>query len=134
LSSLKVKHPEAKIIVHPESAYTVVEMADVVGSTTQLIHAVQSLDSQTFIVATDNRIFYKMQQAAPDKTLIEAPTGGVGASCTMCAHCSWMAMNSLQGIVNVLENGGNEIEVEEKVRIKAFKSTQRLLDFAASMN
>lgn len=132
LSALKQKHPEAKVLVHPESAYTVVEMADVVGSTTQLINAVKSLDTNTFIVATDNRIFYKMQQAAPDKLLIEAPTGGAGANCTMCAHCSWMAMNSLQGILKVLENGGNEITIDEAVRVKAYESTQRLLDFAAS--
>ncbi|MCU7801326.1 MAG: quinolinate synthase NadA [gamma proteobacterium symbiont of Lucinoma myriamae] len=132
LLALKEKHPEAKILVHPESSYTVVEMADVVGSTTQLINAVKSMDADTFIVATDNRIFYKMQQAAPDKKLIEAPTGGVGASCTMCAHCSWMAMNSLQGILNVLEQDINHVNVEESVRLKAFASTQRLLDFAAA--
>ncbi|NOQ80551.1 MAG: quinolinate synthase NadA, partial [Gammaproteobacteria bacterium] len=89
-------------------------------------------DAKTFIVATENRIFYKMQQAAPDKKLIEAPTGGVGASCTMCAHCSWMAMNSLQGILNVLEQDINHVNVEESVRLKAFASTQRLLDFAAA--
>lgn len=134
LLALKQKHPGAKILVHPESSYTVVEMADVVGSTTQLINAVQSMDSQTFIVATDNRIFYKMQQAAPDKTLIEAPTGGVGASCTMCAHCSWMAMNSLQGILNVLESKANEVFVNEAVRLRAYESTQRMLDFAAKQS
>ncbi len=133
LETLKQKHPDAKILVHPESAYTVVKMADVVGSTTQLINAVQNMDAQTFIVATDNRIFYKMQEAAPDKTLIEAPTGGVGASCTMCAHCSWMAMNSLQGILDILESGKNEVFVDESVRLKAYESTQRLLDFTASL-
>ncbi len=132
LLALKEKHPDARILVHPESSYTVVEMADVVGSTTQLIDAVKSMPDQTFIVATDNRIFYKMQQAAPEKNLIEAPTGGIGATCTMCAHCSWMAMNTLQGILNVLEQGTNEIYVEESVRLKAFEATQRLLDFAAS--
>lgn len=132
LLALKEKHPDARILVHPESSYTVVEMADVVGSTTQLIDAVKSMPAQTFIVATDNRIFYKMQQAAPEKNLIEAPTGGIGATCTMCAHCSWMAMNTLQGILNVLEQGTNEIYVEESVRLKAFEATQRLLDFAAS--
>lgn len=132
LLALKEKHQDAKILVHPESSYTVVEMADVVGSTTQLINAVKSMDAKIFIVATDNRIFYKMQQAAPDKKLIEAPTGGVGGSCTMCAHCSWMAMNSLQCILNVLENDINHIHVEESIRLKAFESTQRLLDFAAA--
>lgn len=133
LLALKKQHPDAKILVHPESAYTVVEMADVVGSTTQLINAVQNMPDKTFIVATDNRIFYKMQESAPDKILIEAPTGGIGATCTMCAHCSWMAMNTLQGILDVLEQGTNEVEVEESVRLKAFESTQRLLDFAASI-
>jgi quinolinate synthase len=132
LLSLKQKYPDAKILVHPESAYTVVEMADVVGSTTQLINAVKTMDARTFIVATDNRIFYKMQQAAPEKNLLEAPTGGVGASCTMCAHCSWMAMNTLQGVLDVLKTGKNEIFVKESVRIKAAQSTQRLMDFAAS--
>jgi quinolinate synthase len=133
LLSLKEKYPDAKILVHPESPYTVVEMADKVGSTTQLIDAVTSMPDQTFIVATDNRIFYKMQQAAPHKILIEAPTGGVGATCTMCAHCSWMAMNTLQDILNVLEQGHNEIILEEKIRRQALISTQRLLDFATTL-
>ncbi|MCU7938868.1 MAG: quinolinate synthase NadA [gamma proteobacterium symbiont of Bathyaustriella thionipta] len=133
LLALKENNPDAKILVHPESSYTVVEMADVVGSTTQLINAVKTMPDKTFIVATDNRIFYKMQQAAPEKQLIEAPTGGVGATCTMCAHCSWMAMNSLQGILDVLEQDSNHIHVEESVRLKAFASTQRLLDFAATL-
>lgn len=133
LLALKDKFPNAKVLVHPESPYTVVEMADIVGSTTQLIEAVQSMPDKKFIVATDNRIFYKMQQAAPDKMLIEAPTGGVGATCTMCAHCSWMAMNTLQGILKVLEENSNEVQVEESIRLKAFASTQRLLDFAATI-
>jgi quinolinate synthase len=134
LLKLKQKHPDAKILVHPESAYTVVEMADIVGSTTQLINAVKTMDANTFIVATDNRIFYKMKQSAPDKSLIEAPTGGIGATCTMCAHCSWMAMNSLQGVYDVLLKGGNEIFVDEDIRVKAYASTQRMLDFAATIS
>lgn len=133
LLKLKQKHPDARILVHPESAYSIVEMADVVGSTTQLINAVKSIDASTFIVATDNRIFYKMQQSAADKTLIEAPTGGIGATCTMCAHCSWMAMNSLQGVYDVLLKGGNEIFVDEDIRTKAYASTQRMLDFATTL-
>lgn len=133
LMQLKQKHPRAKILVHPESPYTLVEMADIVGSTTQLIEAVKNLDSEEFIVATDNRIFYKMQQAMPHKRLIEAPTGGVGATCTMCAHCAWMAMNSLSGIRRILEQECNEIFVPEPVRQQACYATQRLLDFAEQL-
>ncbi|MAK92489.1 MAG: quinolinate synthase, partial [Oleibacter sp.] len=95
LEDLKKVHPEAAILVHPESPQSVVEMADAVGSTSQLIKAAQSLPNETLIVATDKAIFYKMQQAAPGKLLIEAPTAGNGATCRSCAHCPWMGMNGL---------------------------------------
>jgi len=134
LGRLKALHPEAGVLVHPESPEDVIDMADVVGSTTQLIKATQRLKNREFIVATDNGIFYKMKQAAPGKTFIEAPTGGVGATCTSCAHCPWMAMNGLHNLLNVLETGENEIHVEESVRVKALRSTQRMIDFAKTLN
>ena len=105
-------------------------MADVVGSTTQLIKATTELSNREFIVATDNGIFYKMKEAAPDKKFMEAPTGGAGATCTSCAHCPWMAMNGLHNLLRVLETGENEIHVDEAVRVKAVESTQRMIDFA----
>jgi hypothetical protein len=72
-----------------------VAQADVVGSTTQLINAAQTMDATTFIVATDNGILHKMRMAAPGKHFIEAPTAGNSATCKSCAHCPWMAMNGL---------------------------------------
>ena len=107
-------------------------MADVVGSTTTLIEATKTLPNKSFIVATDKRIFYKMRQSAPDKEFIEAPTGGEGATCKSCAHCPWMAMNGLHNLAAVLDTGDNEIHVEESIRKKAYRSTKRMLDFAAS--
>jgi quinolinate synthase len=130
LWQLKRQYPEAAVLVHPESPASVIDAADVVGSTTQLIRAAQTLPHRTMIVATDNAIFYKMRQAAPGKTLIEAPTGGAGATCRSCAHCPWMAMNDLHSLAQVLETGANEVHVDEAVRIKALRSTQRMLDFA----
>jgi len=124
-------HPDAGVLVHPESPAKVIELADVVGSTTQLIKALNKLPNKEFIVATDKGIFYKMTEAAPDRTLIEAPTGGVGGTCTSCAHCPWMAMNGLHNLAQVLETGDNEIHVDETVRKEALRSTQRMLDFAA---
>ena len=131
MRELKQKYPQAAILVHPESPAEVIAMADVVGSTSQLIAAARDLPNQQLIVGTDNGIFYKMQQAAPDKELIEAPTGGTGASCRSCGHCPWMAMNDLPDLARVLETGANEIHVPEAIRIKALRSTQRMLDFAA---
>ena len=129
LQDLKKVYPEAAILVHPESPEAVVELADVVGSTSQLIAAAKELPNKQCIVATDRGIFYKMQQAAPDKELIAAPTAGEGATCRSCANCPWMAMNSLDRIEQVLSEGGEEIFVDEDVRIKAMKPLQRMLDF-----
>jgi quinolinate synthase len=130
LGGLIEKHPDAAVLVHPESPDEVVAMADKVGSTTQIIKAAQSLPNKRFIVATDKGIFYKMQQMAPDKEFIEAPSYGEGATCKSCAHCPWMAMNDLDKLLHVLETGENEIFVDEAIRVEALKSTQRMLDFA----
>ena len=130
LEALKSQYPDAAILVHPESPASVVDMADVVGSTSQLIAAAKKLPNKRCVVATDKGIFYKMQQAAPDKELIEAPTGGQGATCRSCAHCPWMAMNSLQGIVDVLEQGHNTIDVDAKLAERAMLPLQRMVQFA----
>ncbi len=132
LARLKARHPEAAILVHPESPAAVIEMADVVGSTTALIKAVTSLPHPTFIVATDNGIFYKMKQMAPHKTFLEAPTAGTGATCKSCAHCPWMAMNGLRNLAGALETGVNEIRVDPAIGRRARVSVQRMLDFAGA--
>ncbi len=132
LELLKRDHPNAKILVHPESPASVVALADVVGSTSQLIAATTALDANEFIVATDNGILHKMRQAAPGKVFIEAPTAGNSATCKSCAHCPWMAMNSLQNLADVLESGRNTISVDETIRAKAVTCIDRMLDFAAA--
>jgi quinolinate synthase len=132
LKKLRAEHPDAAVLVHPESPEAVIAQADVVGSTTQLIDAVKKLPNPEFIVATDNGIFHKMHAAAPGKILLEAPTAGEGATCQSCAHCPWMAMNGLKSLLHVLETGENEILIEEATRKKAVASIQRMLDFAAA--
>ena len=134
IGNLLEQYPDAAVLVHPESPAAVLEVADVIGSTTQLINAAKTLPNNELIVATDNGIFYKMQQEAPDKTLLEAPTGGAGGTCRSCAHCPWMAMNSLDSLLATLKQGKNEIHVNENVREKALRSTQRMLDFAKTLD
>ena len=133
LGKLIEKHPDAAVLVHPESPEEIVMLADVVGSTTQIINAAKTLPNKKFIVATDSGIFYKMKQEAPGKEFIEAPTHGEGATCNSCAHCPWMAMNGLHNLLEVLKTGNNEILVDEAVRVKALKSTQRMLNFAKDL-
>lgn len=129
LQDMKAMYPDAAVLVHPESPEAVIELADVVGSTSQLIKAAQTMSNTTFIVATDRGIFYKMQQLCPGKSFIEAPTAGSGATCRSCAHCPWMAMNSLERMLQSLREGTNEVTVDPALIPKAVKPLQRMLDF-----
>lgn len=135
LTRMKALYPEAAVLVHPESPQAIVDLADAVGSTSQLIQAAKTLPNNKLIVATDRGIFYKMQQACPDKELFAAPTAGEGASCRTCAHCPWMAMNGLKAIAEGLEQGGSQhvIEVDEALRLKSLIPLNRMLDFAATL-
>lgn len=136
LKDAKALHPDAAVLVHPESPASVVELADAVGSTSQLIKAAKELPQQKMIVATDKGIFFKMQQMVPEKELLEAPTAGAGATCRSCAHCPWMAMNGLVAIEKALNEGGagHEIFVDEEIRIKSLIPLNRMLDFAEQLN
>jgi quinolinate synthase len=129
---MKAVYPDAAVLVHPESPAAVIALADAVGSTSQLIKAAQTLPNTTFIVATDGGIFYKMQQQAPNKKFVEAPTAGAGATCKSCAHCPWMAMNSLENLEQALETGRDEVVVGTAVGKRAMIPLQRMLDFAAA--
>lgn len=124
-------YPEAAVLVHPESPESVVSLATVVGSTSQLIQAAQDLPHSKMIVATDQGIFYKMQKMVPDKELIIAPTAGEGATCRSCANCPWMAMNSMENLASVFEHTENEIFVDPIIAEDAIKSLNRMLTFHA---
>lgn len=136
IEDLKRVYQDAAVLVHPESPDSIVELADVVGSTSQLLKASQEMPNSTFIVATDRGIFYKMQQASPDKAFVEAPTAGNSATCKSCAHCPWMAMNSLETLVQCLETPGklNVVNVGDELREKSLIPLNRMLDFTASLS
>lgn len=132
LEQMRQQYPDAKILVHPESPQAVVEQADVVGSTTQLIKAAQQLPDKRFIVATDRGVLYKMKLAAPNKEFFTAPTAGNSATCKSCAMCPWMAMNTLQNLADTLEHGINEIHVEQTIAEQAQLGINRMLDFSTN--
>ena len=130
LADIRRLHPDAAILAHPESPQSVLDMADFVGSTTQIISASQRLPNDEFIVATDKGIFHKLQQISPGKTFIVAPTAGEDATCRSCAHCPWMAMNSLESLRESLSNPVNAIEVAPEVAQNAMMPLTRMLNFA----
>ena len=130
LKDLKKIHPDAGILVHPESPPEVISMADSVGSTSHLIKASQDLEFNKFIVATDKSIFYKMQQFSPKKEFFEAPTGGVGSSCKSCAHCPWMGLNSLKNVEVCTRELTNEITLDSLVIEKARVPLDKMINFS----
>jgi quinolinate synthase len=132
ITDLQKVYPESAVLVHPESPESVVEIADVVGSTSQLIAAAKELPNKQLIVATDQGIFYKMQQAVPEKELIIAPTGGSGATCRSCANCPWMGMNSLQNLLACLQDGSGEVHVDAHVANLATTALDRMMTFKAN--
>ena len=133
LEALKKEHPRAKVLVHPESPADVVALADAVGSTSAILNAARTLDATEFIVATDNGMMHTLRQQNPGKLFIEAPTAGNSATCKSCAHCPWMAMNSLADLVRVLETGANEVLVDPALIPRARQPIDRMLAFTAAL-
>lgn len=131
LQDMKAVYPEAAVLAHPESPAGVLELADFVGSTTQIIKAAQAAPQRQIIVATDQGIFHKLRQLVPDKEFIVAPTAGNDASCRSCASCPWMAMNSLPAMLDSLQQETNKIEVDADLAAQAMIPLQRMLNFAA---
>lgn len=124
-------HPQAAVLAHPESPYEVLQMADVVGSTSQLLAAVEQLSNQVVIVATDRGMFHALRRRAPGKQLIPAPTAGEGASCRSCARCPWMRLNHLDALQQTLETGSavGEVLVDPQTAERARRPLLRMLHF-----
>jgi quinolinate synthase len=133
LELLKKEHPRARVLVHPESPAAVIALADAVGSTSGILKAAQEMDAPEFIVATDKGMMHKLRTLNPGKVFLEAPTAGQSATCKSCAHCPWMAMNSLAGVAHVLETGTNEIHVDPALIPRARVPIDRMLAFTAAL-
>ena len=133
LEALKKEHPQARVLVHPESPADVIALADAVGSTSAILNAAREFDAREFIVATDNGMMHKLRTLNPGKVFYEAPTAGSSATCKSCAHCPWMAMNGLAGLAHVLETGANEVQIDPALGQRAKMPIDRMLAFTAAL-
>ena len=129
LLDMKKLHPDAGVLVHPESPMEVIKLADAVGSTSQILQAAKNLDFNKFIVATDKGIFYQLEKNNPKKVFFEAPTAGNGAQCKSCSQCPWMGLNSLENLEKTLLDMKNIINVSEETIQKAQISLNRMTSF-----
>ena len=124
---LKVRHPNAKLIAHPECEEPVLRIADFIGSTTGLLKYTQSDNTQEYIVATETGILHQMMKASPDKTFIPAPPNN---SCA-CNDCPHMKLNSLEKLYLCMEYETPEINMDEELRLAARKPIDRMLEISA---
>jgi quinolinate synthase len=127
ITKLKVRHPNAKLIAHPECEEPVLRIADFVGSTTQLLAYAKNTDNQEFIVATEAGIIHQMMKQAPDKTFIPAPPDNHCA----CNDCPHMKRNTLEKVYLCMKYEQPEVTMDEELRLQAKKSLDRMLEISA---
>lgn len=126
ITKLKVRHPQAKIIAHPECEEAVLAVADYIGSTTQLLKYSQTDSTKEYIVATETGILHQMQQASPDKTFIPAPPNN-NCACNDCPH---MKLNTLEKLYLCMMYEQPEIHMDETLRLAAKKPMDRMLEIS----
>ncbi|MFI5133173.1 MAG: quinolinate synthase NadA [Chitinophagales bacterium] len=126
ITKLKVRHPKAKLIAHPECEDPILRMSDFIGSTTGLLKYTQSDSSQEYIVATETGILHQMMKASPQKTFIPAPPDN---SCA-CNDCPHMKRNTLEKIYLGMEYETPEIAMDEELREEAKKPIERMLEIS----
>ena len=120
-------YPTAKLIAHPESQKPVLQIADYVGSTANLLDYVVCDDAQMFIVATEEGILHEMHKRAPHKTLIPALTGDKSCS---CSECKFMKLSTMKKLYLCMKYGLPEIRLDEEIRLKALRPINCMLEMS----
>ena len=123
---LKLEHPDAEVIAHPECQENLLDLADFIGSTSKLLNHTQSSASDTFIVLTEPGILHQMKKRVPAKTLIDVP-GLDGCSCNACPY---MRLNTLQKLHDCLETLEPAVELNEELRQQALRPIERMLELS----
>jgi quinolinate synthase len=131
---LKQENPDAKVLVHPECPKPIQQIADVIGSTANLLSYAIKDDCQKFIVATESGILHKMTQACPDKVFIPAPPEATETIGCQCNECSFMRMNNMQKLYNTLKYEWPEVTVDEEIAKKAILPINRMLEISKQLN
>ncbi len=126
LLKLKIKHPQAEIIAHPECQENMLAMADFIGSTSKLLNRSKTSDSKSFIVLTEPGIIHQMRLSMPDKDFIEVP-GIDGCSCNACPY---MRLNTLEKVLSCLKDMSPRIEMDKDLISKAYKPIKKMLDMS----
>jgi quinolinate synthase len=128
LAQLKLQHPTAEVLAHPECDQAVLDQSDFIASTTGIIQRAVDSPAQTLIIATEDGVFHSIKQKAPEKVLIQAP--GLDESCA-CNRCPYMRLNTLEKLYLCLRDLKPEVTVPEDIRLRALQPIQRMLELSA---
>ena len=126
ITKLKIRHPQAKVIAHPECEEPVLRVADFIGSTTSLLKYTIEKDAQSFIVATETGILHQMQIQSPNKTFIPAPPDNMCA----CNDCPYMKLNTLEKLYLCMEYEEPQIIMDQQLLIASKKPIERMLEIS----
>lgn len=129
ITKLKIRHPKAKFIAHPECEEAVLNLADYIGSTTGLLKYTQQDSAMEYIVATETGILHQMQKTSPQKTFIPAPPSNQCA----CNECPYMKLNTLEKLYLCMKYEQPEITMDEELRLAARKPIDRMLEISAKL-
>jgi quinolinate synthase len=128
IRQLKVRHPDAEVLAHPECEERVLRLADHVGSTSALLKRVVESPAKKFIVATEPGIIHQMKQAAPEKEFMRAPGKGPEGACEACSECPHMRRNTLKKLYECMRDLSPEIMLDEDLRLGALRPIERMLE------
>ena len=126
LLKLKYKHPDAKVIAHPECSQNLLVLSDFIGSTSKLLDFVSNDNSETYMVLTEPGIIHQMKKKEPNKNFIEVPD----IDGCKCNECPYMKLNTLEKILDCLKNNSPSIELDPEIIKKAYKPIKRMLDMS----
>ncbi|MDD9802699.1 MAG: quinolinate synthase NadA [Deltaproteobacteria bacterium] len=132
LAKLRVRHPEAEVLAHPECEAAVLDQADFIGSTAKIIARSVQSPAETLIIATEDGVFHQIEkrlaEAGKRKALVQAP--GMDESCA-CNRCPYMRLNTLEKLYLCLRDLSPEVTVPEPIRVKALRPIERMLELSA---
>ncbi len=127
LAKLRVRHPDAEVLAHPECDVAVLDQADLIASTTGIIQRAVDSPAKTLIIATEDGVFHSIRELAPDKELIQAP--GIDESCA-CNRCPYMRLNTLEKLYLCLRDLQPEVTIPDDLRVKALRPIERMLELS----
>lgn len=128
LEQLRVRHPDAEVLSHPECPAAVLELSDFIGSTKKIIDRAIASPATTLIIGTEDGVFHQIRKSVPEKSLIQVP--GMNESCA-CNRCPYMRLNTMAKLYLCLRDLEPEIEVPEDVRLRALRPLERMLELSS---